>query len=575
MIVPSFPVDPAATQQQIALEHLAFQDASQGPLVPEDFFAPGRPQRITCAKSLGACYGSCCFTEHPWAVCCGGNNVVTCAWSYLCLPCWKPDTYTKPQFICLPCCCPVAQLCVPCFCWATPEERCAAQRWCCNKGSVAAGRGPGSFYWKSPPTVSGGAAGPWASRMPWWCHGCFSHLPYCRGCSSGRSFDAAPPNAFARVMEACFGLADTCRCFRCCLMVSCSFMQGRARSVAASTHVCEPGIYAPNGEEFGGSWIFPSSFERLPTPPGTLGRDGQPLSTNVAEGAPGSRVIMWVHGGGNIGTMVRLYTSAVGFALADNTGQVVLMPAWPAASTEPWPAAVVQLCRCYRSLVRLYGATNVVVMGDSSGGGMALATLILGTSYLGEGNLPPPAGVGLSSPWAALSDAAGKTASAVKFDPVRDALGSLTLRPDTRYSRLFLAVAQVAGGYSPQNFVPTEEEPVAPLGWGDYLPSGLPAAFNLPGYAYATSARRDTDSLVSPNVATEAELGAAFTSGGVAPSSEPSRKPRVGGAARRCSARQRVGCARGARGVQRHDERARVCLGQGEHTHHTHALPRR
>ena len=157
-------------------------------------------------------------------------------------------------------------------------------------------------------------------------------------------------------------------------------------------------------------------------------------------------------------------------------------------------------------------------MGDSSGGGMALATLILGTSYLGEGNLPPPAGVGLSSPWAALSDAAGKTASAVKFDPVRDALGSSTLRPDTRYSRLFLAAAQVAGGYSPQNFVPTEEEPVAPLGWGDYLPSGLPAAFNLPGYAYATSARRDADSLVSPNVATEAELGAAFTSGGVAPS---------------------------------------------------------
>ena len=71
--VPSFPVDPAATQQQIALEHLAFQDASQGPLVPEDFFAPGRPQRITCAKSLGACYGSCCFTEHPWAVCCGAH----------------------------------------------------------------------------------------------------------------------------------------------------------------------------------------------------------------------------------------------------------------------------------------------------------------------------------------------------------------------------------------------------------------------------------------------------------------------------------------------------------------------
>ena len=131
----------------------------------------------------------------------------------------------------------------------------------------------------------------------------------------------------------------------------------------------------------------------------------------------GSRIILWVHGGGNIGTTAHQYLAFVGYLLSETTGQVVLLPSWPSAGAEPWPHALSQLVRCYRSLVTMYGAENIVVVGDSSGGGQALATLLAATSVVGtvpadspdvepEDPLPPPAGLGLVSPWADLADEA-------------------------------------------------------------------------------------------------------------------------------------------------------------------------
>ena len=43
----------------------------------------------------------------------------------------------------------------------------------------------------------------------------------------------------------------------------------------------------------------------------------------------GSRIILWVHGGGNIGTTAHQYLAFVGYLLSETTGQVVLLPSWP------------------------------------------------------------------------------------------------------------------------------------------------------------------------------------------------------------------------------------------------------
>uniref|UniRef100_A0A7S2MAN8 Alpha/beta hydrolase fold-3 domain-containing protein n=1 Tax=Haptolina brevifila TaxID=156173 RepID=A0A7S2MAN8_9EUKA len=212
---------------------------------------------------------------------------------------------------------------------------------------------------------------------------------------------------------------------------------------------------APN---FGGMWIYPSSFDALPTPPAATDAHGHPLPTNVHPGEVGSRVIYWAHGSAFAITQAEDFVWLFGQMLSEQTGQVVLMGEYALTSSDVFPQQLDAWARTYARLVKLYGASNVILAGDSAGGNLSIATV------LKMRDLPPPAGLALFSPW-------------------------LDLRNQALQAKSMQTLAPQNGGLS--NY-----------GTCDYLPiEGIKAT----AYAYASPAEREGE-LASPYLATEERL---------------------------------------------------------------------
>jgi len=166
--------------------------------------------------------------------------------------------------------------------------------------------------------------------------------------------------------------------------------------------------------ECGGYWAFPKAFKnaageqlrgRLPTPPGARDDNGRPFETNVAVGKPGSKVIYWAHGSGWIATQSAVYLWLIALFLCQQTGHVVLVGEYPLASGTSgnvgfYPTQLAQWVRTYANLVRVYGPENVIIGGDSAGGGLAMSTLLCAL----ERHIASPAGMLLISPFVDLSD---------------------------------------------------------------------------------------------------------------------------------------------------------------------------
>mmetsp|Transcript_69966 Transcript_69966/g.195703 ORF Transcript_69966/g.195703 Transcript_69966/m.195703 type:complete len:559 (+) Transcript_69966:556-2232(+) len=214
-----------------------------------------------------------------------------------------------------------------------------------------------------------------------------------------------------------------------------------------------------DNDDFGGAWVYPSKFSALPTPPNAKDADGNPLSTNVAPGEAGSRVIFWAHGSAFAITQAKDFVWLFAQMLSEQTGQVVLLGEYGLTSSDVAPAQLNGWTKTYTKLVEVYGAENVIIAGDSAGGCLSLATL-LNTST----SLPPPAGLALFSPWVDLRNSAVDTLSMKHCNP--------------------------------------EDGALANYGTCDYLPvDGVTAV----SYAYANSADRE-DKLISPSAATVEDL---------------------------------------------------------------------
>jgi epsilon-lactone hydrolase len=86
--------------------------------------------------------------------------------------------------------------------------------------------------------------------------------------------------------------------------------------------------------------------------------------------------------------------------LAVTAGGRVLVPTYRLAPEHPFPAAVEDAVQAYRWLLEQGVApSQLVVAGDSAGGGLALATLLAARDRW----LPLPAGAVLLSPWVDLT----------------------------------------------------------------------------------------------------------------------------------------------------------------------------
>ncbi|MCB2377419.1 alpha/beta hydrolase [Hymenobacter sp. BT635] len=111
-----------------------------------------------------------------------------------------------------------------------------------------------------------------------------------------------------------------------------------------------------------------------------------------------SRVLLYLHGGGYVLGSLNTHRSLVG-ALAQRCGLHALAIDYRKAPEYPFPAALEDALLAYRWLLRQgYRPHDIIVAGDSAGGGLALALLLA----LRDGQEPlPAAAIGLS-PWTDL-----------------------------------------------------------------------------------------------------------------------------------------------------------------------------
>jgi epsilon-lactone hydrolase len=108
--------------------------------------------------------------------------------------------------------------------------------------------------------------------------------------------------------------------------------------------------------------------------------------------------LLYLHGGGYIGTAPSMYVAFVG-ALARGTGCEVFIADYRLAPEFPYPAGLHDAVAAYRSLVDGGRSPDrIVVAGDSGGGGLACSTVV----ELAASDLPTPAGLVLFSPEVAL-----------------------------------------------------------------------------------------------------------------------------------------------------------------------------
>ena len=116
-------------------------------------------------------------------------------------------------------------------------------------------------------------------------------------------------------------------------------------------------------------------------------------------GLDSSKVLLYFHGGAYILGTADHVVGMVGH-IAKAAGCRALSVDYRLAPEDPFPAAVDDAIAAYRWLLdHNHQPADIIVSGDSSGGGLALALLV----SLADAGLPQPAGAIAISPWADLS----------------------------------------------------------------------------------------------------------------------------------------------------------------------------
>ena len=108
------------------------------------------------------------------------------------------------------------------------------------------------------------------------------------------------------------------------------------------------------------------------------------------------KVFLLVHGGGYIGAMRNIYYSFGTLLNEASHGCNVLIPDYRVAPKHRYPAAIEDCLEAYQWLLdRGYFGSQIILVGDSAGGGLVLSM----THYLRDHHLPLPCGIIAMSPW--------------------------------------------------------------------------------------------------------------------------------------------------------------------------------
>lgn len=119
----------------------------------------------------------------------------------------------------------------------------------------------------------------------------------------------------------------------------------------------------------------------------------------IPKGAPSDKLIMYVHGGGYVSGSCSDHRGLISkFALA--TGVTNLLYEYRLAPENPFPAAIEDSVKVYKYLLTNgYDSQKIIIAGESAGGGLCLATLLV----LKQENIPLPAAAVAISPWTDLT----------------------------------------------------------------------------------------------------------------------------------------------------------------------------
>lgn len=118
----------------------------------------------------------------------------------------------------------------------------------------------------------------------------------------------------------------------------------------------------------------------------------------IPQGAPEDKVIFYVHGGGYVSGCCRDHRGFIS-KYARQNGVTTLIYDYRLAPEHPYPAALEDSVKVYTGLLsKGYEAENILISGESAGGGLALSL----TLYLRDHKISLPTAVVVMSPWTDL-----------------------------------------------------------------------------------------------------------------------------------------------------------------------------
>jgi len=126
-------------------------------------------------------------------------------------------------------------------------------------------------------------------------------------------------------------------------------------------------------------------------------------------------VVLQLHGGGYVAKIRNAYYTLAVYYSQRSKGGCVLSPDYRVAPEDPYPAALEDALDAYRWLLdRGYKGSQIVLAGDSAGGGLAMAL----TMYLRDHHMPIPCGIIAMSPWTDVSASGDSYETNYTIDPL-------------------------------------------------------------------------------------------------------------------------------------------------------------
>lgn len=164
--------------------------------------------------------------------------------------------------------------------------------------------------------------------------------------------------------------------------------------------------------------MFEQMVAAFPAPDGT---SAEPVDAGgiagewiTGPGAGGDQTIYWLHGGGYCIGSINTHRGLLA-RISAASGVRVLAIDYRLAPEHPFPAAVEDAVAAYRWLLSTgVDPAQVIIGGDSAGGGLTVATLLA----LRDAGEPLPAAAVCISPWTDLALTGGSLKSKADADPM-------------------------------------------------------------------------------------------------------------------------------------------------------------